>query len=117
MGRSAEDSQGFQPELGNPAVRDYRGASGNVAMVEMRSRLAYRKSESGNPPPIAGAPELYPNRAHGSVSEALPEETGSQQIGGTYGAPRQSSTLQLPDVRPRAVHTFIAPTQRTLHLS
>ncbi len=33
-------------------------------------------------------------RAHGSVSEALPEETGSQQIGGTYGAPRQSSTLQ-----------------------
>jgi len=46
---------------GNPAVRDYRGASGNVAMVEMRSRLAYRKSESGNPPPTAGAPELYPN--------------------------------------------------------
>jgi hypothetical protein len=48
--------------LGNPAVRDYRGASGNVAMVEMRSRLAYRKSESGNPPPTAGAPELYPNQ-------------------------------------------------------
>ena len=47
---------------GNPAVRDYRGASGNVAMVEMRSRLAYRKSESGNPPPTAGAPELYPNQ-------------------------------------------------------
>ena len=38
------------------------GASGNVAMVEMRSRLAYRKSESGNPPPTAGAPELYPNQ-------------------------------------------------------
>jgi len=32
-------------------------------------------------------------RAHGLASEALPEETGSQQIGGTYGAPRQSSTL------------------------
>jgi hypothetical protein len=28
------------------------------------------------------------------ASEALPEETGSQQIGGTYGVPRQSSTLQ-----------------------
>ena len=52
---------------GNPAVRDYRGASGNVAMVEMRSRLAYRKSESGNPPPTAGAPELYPNRRHGGT--------------------------------------------------
>ena len=33
-------------------------------------------------------------RAYGSASEALPEETGSQQIGGTYGVPRQSSTLQ-----------------------
>ena len=36
-------------------------------MVEMRSRLAYRKSESGNPPPTAGAPELYPNRRHGGT--------------------------------------------------
>ena len=27
--------QGFKPDLGNPAVRDYRGASGNVAMVEL----------------------------------------------------------------------------------
>src|SRR5439155_7885820 len=58
MGRLAEESQGFKPDHG-------RGASGNVAMVEMRSRLAYRKSESGNPPPTAGAPELYPNRRHG----------------------------------------------------
>jgi len=63
MGRLTEESQGFKPDPGNPAVRDYRGASGNVAMVEMRSRLAYRKSESGNPPPTAGAPELYPNGA------------------------------------------------------
>src|ERR1700686_1050167 len=63
MGRLTEESQGFKPDPGNPAVRDYRGASGNVAMVEMRSRLAYRKSESGNPPPTAGAPELYPNHS------------------------------------------------------
>jgi hypothetical protein len=77
MGRLTEESQGFKPDPGNPAVRDYRGASGNVAMVEMRSRLAYRKSESGNPPPTAGAPELYPNPAYGSASEALPQETGS----------------------------------------
>jgi hypothetical protein len=48
-------------DLGNPAVRHFRGASGNVARVEMRSRLAYRKSETGNPPPTAGAPELYPD--------------------------------------------------------
>src|SRR6266481_2085837 len=33
-------------------------------------------------------------RVYGSASEALPEETGSKQLGWTYGAPRQSSTLQ-----------------------
>jgi hypothetical protein len=33
--RPTEESQGFKPDLGNPAVRDYRGASGNVAMVEL----------------------------------------------------------------------------------
>jgi hypothetical protein len=32
---------------------------------------------------------------YGSASEALPEETGSQRIGRTYGAWRQSSTLLL----------------------
>jgi len=41
---------------GNPAVRDYWGASGNVAMVE-----------DGNPPPTAGAPELYPNHFSGKT--------------------------------------------------
>ena len=33
--------QGFKPDLGNSAVRHYRGAFENVAMmVEMRSQLA-----------------------------------------------------------------------------
>jgi integrase len=62
-------------------------------MVEMRSRLAYRKSESGNPPPTAGAPELYPNPAYGSDIEALSTETERPKLGRTYGAWRQSSTL------------------------
>src|ERR1022692_4664316 len=31
-------------------------------------------------------------RIHGLASEALPEETGSKQIGLTFGTPRQSST-------------------------
>jgi hypothetical protein len=35
LGRPMEESQGFKPDLGNPAVRDYRGASRNVAMVEL----------------------------------------------------------------------------------
>jgi hypothetical protein len=36
--------QGFKPDLGEPAVRDYRGASGNVVMVEMRSHLATERA-------------------------------------------------------------------------
>jgi hypothetical protein len=36
--------QGFKPDSGNPTVRDYRGASGNVATVEMRSHLATERA-------------------------------------------------------------------------
>jgi hypothetical protein len=32
--------QGFKPDLGNSAVRHYRGASENVAMAELQSALA-----------------------------------------------------------------------------
>ncbi len=56
--------QGFKPDLGdlgNSAVRHYRGAFENVAMVEMRTQLAIEKSGLGNPSPTAGASELYPN--------------------------------------------------------
>jgi hypothetical protein len=44
--------QGSKPDLRNSAVRDYRGASGNVARVELCTHLAYRKGEDGNPPPV-----------------------------------------------------------------
>src|ERR1019366_1938492 len=36
--------QGFKPDLGNSAVRHYRGASENVAMVEMRTQLAIERA-------------------------------------------------------------------------
>ena len=36
--------QGFKPDLGNPAVRHYRGASGDVVMVEMRTHLATERA-------------------------------------------------------------------------
>jgi hypothetical protein len=50
-----------KPESGNPTFRDCRGASVNVVMVGMCTRLANRKSEDGNPPPTTGATELYPD--------------------------------------------------------
>src|ERR1700739_4502524 len=42
LGRPTADSQGFKPDLGNPAVRDYRGASGNVATRSPRFMSAIR---------------------------------------------------------------------------
>lgn len=38
-----------------------RGASGNMAMAELCTHPAYRKSGHGNPPPTVNAPEFYPN--------------------------------------------------------
>ena len=36
--------QDFKPDLGNSAVRHYRGAFENVAMVEMRTQLAFERA-------------------------------------------------------------------------
>jgi hypothetical protein len=51
---SWKKSQGFKPDLGKPAVRDYRGAEGNVARVGTVHPSCNRKSRNGNPPPTAG---------------------------------------------------------------
>src|SRR5215472_18094626 len=69
-------SQDFQPDRGNPAVRPYRGATGNVAMVGMRTRLAIERAGTVTPHLKRGAPVLYPK----------PNGNGEQWIGRTYGA-------------------------------
>src|SRR5260370_30280306 len=46
LGRSAEKSQGFKLDSGDPTVQDYRGASGNVAMVELGTRLAIERART-----------------------------------------------------------------------
>src|SRR5258708_26304895 len=40
-------NQGFKPDLGNSAVRHYRGASENVAMAELRTHLATERVRVG----------------------------------------------------------------------
>ena len=45
--------QGFKPDLGNPTVRHYRGASGIVRHGEIVTPSRNRKSGNGNPPPTA----------------------------------------------------------------
>jgi hypothetical protein len=45
--------QGFKPDPGNLAVRDYRGASGVVSHGEDGNPSGNRKSRNGNPSPTA----------------------------------------------------------------
>ena len=60
-GRPSEESQGFKPDPGNLAVRDYRGASGNVAMVGLRTQLAIERAGLETPHLKRGAPDFYPS--------------------------------------------------------
>ena len=53
-GRPTEESRGFKPDPGNLAVRDYRGASGNVSHGGTVNPSCDRKSRNGNPSPTAG---------------------------------------------------------------
>ena len=54
----SKESQGFKPDPGNLAVRDYRGASGNVSHGGTVNPSCNRKSRNGNPPPTAGRARL-----------------------------------------------------------
>src|SRR5215470_16047074 len=47
--------QGFKPDPGNPAVRDYRGASGNVSHGGNVHPSCNRKSGKRKPPTYSGA--------------------------------------------------------------
>jgi hypothetical protein len=54
-------SRGFKPYLGNPAVRHYRGASGNVTLVEMGTHLATERARLVTLHLTVGAPDFYPS--------------------------------------------------------
>ena len=62
--------QGFKPDLGNPAVRDYRGASGNVShggnvhpprdrKSGKRKPLTYSWARPISIPITSSSPQLY----------------------------------------------------------
>ena len=60
-GRATEESRGFKPDPGNLAVRDYRGASGNVSHGETVNPSCNRKSGTETPHLQRGAPDFYPS--------------------------------------------------------
>src|SRR5215472_9644655 len=62
--------QDFKPDLGNPAVRNYRGGLGKRSHGGIVNPPRYRKGEPGNPLPKANASEFYPN--HLSITDKCP---------------------------------------------
>jgi len=99
--------QHFEPDLRNSAVRDYRAAAGNVAMVELWTHLADRKGKDGNPLPTAGALALYPNpliKENARQPNTYPTQSGkgvSQGLAGVRKAARENKemkfTISYPD--------------------
>ena len=53
--------QGFKPDLGNSAVRHYRGGLGERGHGGIVNPPRNRKGERGSPLPKANASEFYPN--------------------------------------------------------
>src|SRR3984893_4593126 len=80
----SEESQGFKPGPGNLAVRDYRGASGNVSHGGTVNPSCNRKSRSGNPSPTAG-------RARFLSQWALVQVDVESGEGGEIGKPGNSA--------------------------
>jgi hypothetical protein len=78
------NSQGFKPDLGNSAVRHYRGASENVAMVEMRSQLAIERAGLVTPHLQPARRSSIPtiDRRSKRVMASLEKSRNSLQTGG-----------------------------------
>ena len=55
LGKATAESQGFKPDPGNLAVRDYRGASGIVSHGGTVNPSCNRKSGKRKPPTYSGA--------------------------------------------------------------
>jgi hypothetical protein len=63
--------QGFKPDPGNPAVRDYRGASGNVSHGGNVHRPAIERAGNGNPPPTAGRARFLSQSVRADFTQRL----------------------------------------------
>src|SRR5215470_3490924 len=63
--------QGFKPDPGNPAVRDYRGASGNVSHGGNVHPSCNRKSGKRKPPTYSGARPISIPIAHKMLVQGI----------------------------------------------
>ena len=104
-------SQGFKPGSGNPTVRHYRGALGNVRHGETETPSCNRKSGNGNPSPTAGRAQFLSQPSASCEARSAPRSypTGGRATasGGPVGGKRGVGH------RPQATAPTLDSTQRT----
>ena len=84
-------SQGFKPGSGNPTVRHYRGALGNVRHGETETPSCNRKSGNGNPSPTAGRAQF--------LSQPLYQQSPIVVGGGIFPLEKISNVPERPAVK------------------
>jgi len=86
LGKASRGKPRRKPELGNPTFRDCRGASGNVAMVELGTHFASESARLVTLHLQLSAPELYPDhvRICGRLGAKFPGPTRQSQPGAAY---------------------------------
>jgi hypothetical protein len=70
-GSPRKQGQGFKPDLGNPAVRHYRGPRETSAMVGPRTRPAIERAGTVTPPPTARRARVLSQRFTSGICERL----------------------------------------------
>jgi hypothetical protein len=103
-------SQGFKPGSGNPTVRHYRGALGNLRHGETETPSCNRKSGSGNPSPTAGRAQFLsqPSASYEarSAPRSYPTGRGADAFGKAARDPLGRSGLSPLLLRPVAFRTW-----------
>ena len=101
----------FKPDPGNLAVREYKGASGNVSHGGTVNPSSNRKSRNGNPPPTAGRARLLSQWGRSSPLDRANrqrEEPGSQWKAAAFARWHEpdESRGSRPDVCPVKASVF-----------
>jgi hypothetical protein len=105
--------QGFKPDPGNPAVRDYRGASGNVSHGGNVHPSCNRKSGKRKPPTYSGArPISIPIKTRKPTDNLPRGEAATYRLVTTVNAnvASKNGLNRGPSPQPRAKAAWVAET-------
>jgi hypothetical protein len=80
-GKAHEGKPRSEPERGNPAFRDRRGACGTVANLGSRTEAQRETAGDATVPYVRGAPHFYPDHFRESIDETSNREPPSTREG------------------------------------